>query len=376
MTYRPVDDTTGWTQVWNGENRMVETYKGDDRLEFKYDYMGRRVEKKVYDGQTLTTHLKFVYDGFKLVEELDGLNADAPLHRYAWQPDDVGLDVVLQMTDVPNAAHSFHLHDANKNVMQMTDSSGALQENYTYAPFGSSIGAALTHVGFSSEFAENALGLVFYNYRYIMPKIGRWSKRDIIEEIGGINMYNFCSNSPVNNSDSLGNEIKIIDHKPGSIVNNYIQERRRRKLLVRETTLEYLRTYHAFEVQYAPPPQCVCKDEDGGTTIGIVALSQRVKKGYWSWDDDNFTPEGTRICCKDGKKIKVKSLPKYLSNDLGITGSQPGSYIDVPSGRTNIIRTFLVQAICVCPCEDDKVLEEKQFDWDPLHGNRSELIEW
>ena len=27
MTYRPVDGTSGWTQLWNGENRMIETYK-------------------------------------------------------------------------------------------------------------------------------------------------------------------------------------------------------------------------------------------------------------------------------------------------------------------------------------------------------------
>ncbi len=27
MTYRPVDGTSGWTQRWNVENRMIETYK-------------------------------------------------------------------------------------------------------------------------------------------------------------------------------------------------------------------------------------------------------------------------------------------------------------------------------------------------------------
>ena len=42
LTYRPVDAASGWTQVWNGENRMVETYKGTVCLTFKYDYMGRR----------------------------------------------------------------------------------------------------------------------------------------------------------------------------------------------------------------------------------------------------------------------------------------------------------------------------------------------
>ena len=73
MTYRPVDATSGWTQVWNGENRLVETYKGTDCLTFKYDYMGRRVEKCVYSGNTLTSKIYFVYDGFKCVEELDAL---------------------------------------------------------------------------------------------------------------------------------------------------------------------------------------------------------------------------------------------------------------------------------------------------------------
>ena len=36
----------GWTQVWNGENRLIETSRGDTRLTFVYDYMGRRIEKK------------------------------------------------------------------------------------------------------------------------------------------------------------------------------------------------------------------------------------------------------------------------------------------------------------------------------------------
>mgnify|MGYP007110189908 FL=1 len=36
----------GWTQVWNGENRLSETVKGNVRLQFTYDYLGRRIEKK------------------------------------------------------------------------------------------------------------------------------------------------------------------------------------------------------------------------------------------------------------------------------------------------------------------------------------------
>jgi RHS repeat-associated protein len=197
MTYRPVDATTGWTQVWNGENRMVETWKGDDRLTFQYDYMGRRVEKKVYDGQTLTPHLKFIYDGFKLVEELDALNADAPLRRYAWQPDDVGLDVVLQMMDVPGNTYSFHLHDANKNIRMLFNAVGVVVAEYDYDPFGqvTTTGdyALVNPYRFSSEFHDDDTGLIYYNYRYDSPIIGRWISCDPIAEAGF--MVNKVTNS-------------------------------------------------------------------------------------------------------------------------------------------------------------------------------------
>ena len=116
MTYRPADATGGWAQLWNGENRLAETYKGSDRLIFKYDYMGRRVERSVYSGGALVSKTHYVYDGFKCVEELDGLNGNAVTMRHAWQPFDVGLDVILATAD--STSTSYFLHDANKNVMQ------------------------------------------------------------------------------------------------------------------------------------------------------------------------------------------------------------------------------------------------------------------
>ena len=57
----------GWTQTWNGENRLIKAEKGTAKLEFAYDYMGRRIFKKVYNGETLTSHIRFVYDGYKLI---------------------------------------------------------------------------------------------------------------------------------------------------------------------------------------------------------------------------------------------------------------------------------------------------------------------
>jgi len=201
MTYRPVDVTSGWTQVWNGENRMVETSKGTDRLTFRYDYMGRRVEKCVYSGNTLASRTFFVYDGFKCVEELDGLNSNAIAMRHAWQPFDAGLDVILATTDASDT--SYFLHDANKNVMQKTDDFSSIQDDYGYEPFGNSFFISKPIIGFSSERTDHTQNIVYYNYRYYIPYLGKWAKRDTKNEIGGLHLYSYVNNN-INYTDDKG----------------------------------------------------------------------------------------------------------------------------------------------------------------------------
>ena len=202
---------------------MVETTKGTDRLTFKYDYMGRRVEKCMYSNNTLTSKTLFVYDGFKCVEELDALDNNAVVMRHAWQPFDVGLDVIFASTDVNGT--SYFLHDANKNVMQKTATNGTVLEKYVYAPFGGNAGEDNAHIGFSSELKENGLDMLCYNFRILNNEYGRWISRDLLEEFDGNNLYIFITNSPIINYDYLGNQQTITSgdiHKNGFIKINGI----------------------------------------------------------------------------------------------------------------------------------------------------------
>lgn len=41
-------------------------------------------------------------------------------------------------------------------------------------------------------------------FGYYSPNVGRWSTRDPLEEKGGVNLYAFCENDPVNSCDVLG----------------------------------------------------------------------------------------------------------------------------------------------------------------------------
>jgi RHS repeat-associated protein len=56
--------------------------------------------------------------------------------------------------------------------------------------------------------AENltkpASGVLYYGYRYYDPSTGRWPSRDPIGEKGGVNLYGYVGNDPVNGLDILG----------------------------------------------------------------------------------------------------------------------------------------------------------------------------
>ena len=57
---------------------------------------------------------------------------------------------------------------------------------------------------FSTKYFDTETGLYYYGYRYYDPDTGRWLSRDPLEEQGGINLYQFIGNDPVNWVDPLG----------------------------------------------------------------------------------------------------------------------------------------------------------------------------
>jgi RHS repeat-associated protein len=196
----------GWTYTYNGENRLIvaENAASGVRVEADYDYMGRRIFKKVYNNNTLVKHSVFVYDGFKQIAEFDALNNNFLKASYLWQP--VGLDVVLLRNS------EYLIADGNKNIIQVRNVTGSVTDSYVYDPFGKVAhnGSSENSFQFSSEFFDRETGLVYYNYRYYSQNLGRWINRDPIEEEGSENLYTICRNNN-NLIDKLG-LISIIIH--------------------------------------------------------------------------------------------------------------------------------------------------------------------
>ena len=194
----------GWAYAWDAENRMKSATGATQSLEFKYDYMSRRVEKKVTTSGSVTKYLRFVYDGYKLIEELDAADNNAIKKKIVWSGEtpvsiyDTALDVAY-----------YYVLDANKNVSELLDASGNIVAHYEYDSFGKIIAQSGSYadenpIRFSSEYFDTETGLVYYNYRYYSPDLGRWLSKDPIEEDGGYNLYGMLENDPVNWVDLLG----------------------------------------------------------------------------------------------------------------------------------------------------------------------------
>ena len=72
--------------------------------------------------------------------------------------------------------------------------------------------------GFTGHLEHEELGLVFTLYRAYDPVTGRWLSRDPIGESGGINLYGYVSNNPINYVDPDGRNPLLVTGGAGALI--------------------------------------------------------------------------------------------------------------------------------------------------------------
>ena len=213
-----VKTSTGiWTVTYNAENRPVkfESEDGGTTVECAYDSMGRRFEKKVTVGGTTGFHARYLYRDYLQVAECD-LTGETPalVRSYLWDPSEPEATRVLAMTrweanGTQVKEHLYCMHDAMKNVTSLFGEARGRRALYEYRPYGGLVTsegnmAQENKFRFSCEYMDDELGLIYYNYRHLNPRDGRWISRDPIMEQGGWNLFAFVGNNGVNRWDYLG----------------------------------------------------------------------------------------------------------------------------------------------------------------------------
>src|SRR5216683_6709410 len=149
----------------------------------------RRRISRTNGGQTV----QFLYDGSNTVQELSGGTATANMLVGA------ALDESWSRTDALGARLT--LADGLGSTTALTDLAGVTQTQYTYEPFGKTQASGSASVS-ASQFTgrENdapASDLYFYRARYFSPSAQRFMSEDPIEFEGGINLYAYAHNDPI-----------------------------------------------------------------------------------------------------------------------------------------------------------------------------------
>lgn len=197
-----------WMVSYNALNQATTFTQGSKRIECVYDYLNRRVEKTVYDGETLVSRKRFIYLGYLQVAELDATNETetaSPILRktYLWDPVESVATRILAMSVFDEAGvyqeDLYYTHDLLKNTTALFGIQGGRRALYEYGPYGDIIkmegnAAEINPFRFSSEYLDDDLGLVYYNYRYYNVVDGRWINRDPMAENAGFNLYCFVGN--------------------------------------------------------------------------------------------------------------------------------------------------------------------------------------
>ncbi|MCS7016531.1 MAG: RHS repeat-associated core domain-containing protein [Gemmatales bacterium] len=107
------------------------------------------------------------------------------------------------------STHSYYHADGGGNVTYLINSSQAMVASYRYDPYGrllaSSGGLAGANVyRFSSKEVTANGNLYYYCHRFYDLNLQRWLNRDPSGEFGGLNLYGYIGNNPINEFDPYG----------------------------------------------------------------------------------------------------------------------------------------------------------------------------
>jgi RHS repeat-associated protein len=204
-----------WRYRYDGFGRLIEaTSSGDNSLTFGYDPLGRRVWKRARAGGTVTL-TQFFWAGEQMISEIVTPEQDISDWQGAGRPASLKRDhCYWPMSFVPLLMRVqgvvYRSHTApNGAPLRLTAPGGRVVWEAEHDTFGRAyirISEVDQPLRLQGQYADDEFGFALhYNrFRYFDPATGRYLTPDPIGVAGGLNLYLYVGNNPLNNADPLG----------------------------------------------------------------------------------------------------------------------------------------------------------------------------
>ena len=202
-----VDGTDTTTYIYDFLDRLIEIeYPAGASTKFFYDPAGRKFkEQELDDLDQVVSERRYVYEGFKVLLELDENNQT--VREYIHGPSmGGGVGGILFQQDDDSHCYYYN-YNARGDVTSITDEAGNIIALYEYSAYGK----LLTRAGsFPNEFLystkqlHDKSGLYNFGFRWYDPTTTQWLTRDPLGVAGGLNLYQNVSNDPINLFDPFG----------------------------------------------------------------------------------------------------------------------------------------------------------------------------